>query len=213
MKRKIFLLSVVAICIAIAAVGTLAYFNAEDTAHNVITSGSVKIRLDEWADQGCTQPFEDQTGVMPGTAATKIVEVANTGKSPAWVRVSVAVSVTAADGETPLPSAPVELDFNKQDWTDGGDGFYYYNSPLAPGESTAPLFTQVSFHNTMGNEYQNSAAKIDVSAEAVQTAHNGETPLDAKGWPSAPAATTAATSAPETSGEPTGSLQPPVTNN
>ena len=34
MKRKIFLLSVVAICIAIAAVGTLAYFNAEDTAHN-----------------------------------------------------------------------------------------------------------------------------------------------------------------------------------
>lgn len=50
MKRKIFLLSVVAICIAIAAVGTLAYFNAEDTAHNVITSGSVKIRLDEWAD-------------------------------------------------------------------------------------------------------------------------------------------------------------------
>ena len=183
MKRKIFLLSVVAICLAIAAVGTLAYFNAEDTAHNVITSGSVKIRLDEWADQGRTQPFEDQTGVMPGTAATKIVEVANTGKSPAWVRVSVAVSVTAADGETPLPSAPVELDFNKQDWTDGGDGFYYYNSPLAPGESTAPLFTQVSFHNTMGNEYQNATATVDVFAQAVQTANNGDTVLNAQGWP------------------------------
>ena len=199
MKRKIFLLSVVAICLAIAAVGTLAYFNAEDTAHNVITSGSVRIRLDEWADADRTQPFEDRTGVMPGTAATKIVEVANTGKSPAWVRASVAVSVTGADGETTLPSAPVELDFNTRDWTDGGDGFYYYNAPLAPGETTAPLFTQVFFHDAMGNEYQNSSAKIDVNAEAVQTAHNGETAQEAQGWPSAPAATTAPVT---TTGEP-----------
>ena len=37
----------------------------------------------------------------------------------------------------------------------------------------------------MGNEYQNSTAAIDVKADAVQTANNGETALDAVGWPAA----------------------------
>ena len=37
MKRKLLIVSVVAICIAILAAGSLAYFTAEGKAHNVIT--------------------------------------------------------------------------------------------------------------------------------------------------------------------------------
>ena len=37
----------------------------------------------------------------------------------------------------------------------------------------------------MSNEYQYSTAAIDVKADAVQTANNGETALDAAGWPAA----------------------------
>ena len=35
----------------------------------------------------------------------------------------------------------------------------------------------------MGNEYQNATATVNVSAQAVQNANNGDTVMDAKGWP------------------------------
>lgn len=37
-KRKILLISIFTIILAIAAMGSSAFFSAEDTAHNVITS-------------------------------------------------------------------------------------------------------------------------------------------------------------------------------
>lgn len=37
----------------------------------------------------------------------------------------------------------------------------------------------------MGNEYQNATATVNVSAQAVQNANNGDTVMDAKGWPKA----------------------------
>ena len=54
MKRKLLILSVLAICVAIVAAGTLAYFTAEDTAHNVITSGGVDIELKACAEVSAT---------------------------------------------------------------------------------------------------------------------------------------------------------------
>ena len=83
MKRKLLLLSVLAICVATLAAGTLAYFSADGTARNVITTGNVSIAVEEWADADKTQPFEDLTGIMPGTTVTKIAEVRNTGEADA----------------------------------------------------------------------------------------------------------------------------------
>ena len=37
----------------------------------------------------------------------------------------------------------------------------------------------------MGNEYQNATATVDVLAQAVQTANNGESVMEAQGWPEA----------------------------
>lgn len=48
MKRKLLILSVLAICVAMLAGGTLAFFTSEDKAHNVITTGGVEITLQEW---------------------------------------------------------------------------------------------------------------------------------------------------------------------
>lgn len=187
-KRKIFLLAMIASCIAIAAVGTLAYFNAEDTAHNVITSGKVDIELHEWADLDRETPFENQTGVMPGSEVIKLVEVQNTGKSPAWVRVRVEITLLAAGGDLAdapeqLPADGVQLNFDEENWTQGEDGFWYCNAALPVGETTAPLFTTVTFDTSLDNTYQGSTATITVSAEAVQTANNGESALTALGWP------------------------------
>ena len=184
MKRKLLLLSVLAICVATLAAGTLAYFSADGTARNVITTGNVDIELKEWADEACTQPFKDKTGVMPGTKVTKIVEVENTGTGAAFVRLSVEKNVYGAD-EKPMKSDPVSLNFNNTDWTySESDGYYYYNRPLEPDKTTVPLFTAVTFDPLMGNEYQNATAHVKVIAYAVQSANNGDSLQAAKGWPS-----------------------------
>ena len=104
MKRKFLILSVLAILVAILAANTLAYFTADAKAHNVITSGGVDIVLNEWANEDRTEPFEDRTGVMPGTKVTKIVEISNTGTAPVWVRAQVQLDVYGADEESLPPS-------------------------------------------------------------------------------------------------------------
>lgn len=186
MKRKLLIVSVLAILVAVTAAGTLAYFTDTGTAHNVITTGNVKIELNEWADEACTQPFQDKTGVMPGTKVTKIVKVENTGTGAAFVRLRVEKNVYGANQE-PMDTKPVSLNFNNTDWIyseSEGEGYYYYNRALEPGKTTEPLFTTVTFDPLMGNEYQNAAAHVKVIAYAVQSANNGDSPQAAKGWPS-----------------------------
>lgn len=181
MKRKLLVLSALAICLATLAAGSLAYFTSEEQAHNVITSGSVEIDLREWADEERTVPFVDLDGVMPGRDATKIVEVANTGASEAWIRVRFSVYI---DDGKPYDSELVQLDLNTADWTyDSEDCWYYYNTAVASGETTEPLFTTVHFETRMGNGYQNRTFCVDVEAQAVQTANNGDSARTAAGWP------------------------------
>ena len=169
MKRKLLILSVLAICVAMLAGGTLAFFTSEDKAHNVITTGGVEITLQEWADEAKTTPFKDLTGVMPNTTVTKIAEIRNTGASDAWVRVKVEKNIRLQGDGTP-DTGLVELTLNTTDWTER-DGYYYSTKALKPGEVTAPIFTAVTFGTAMGNEYQNATVHIYVTAEAVQTAN------------------------------------------
>lgn len=203
-KQKICLLAMIICCIAMAAVGTLAYFNDHTTAHNVITSGKIDIELQEWADTEKTIPFADQSDVMPGSVVTKLVEVKNTGDASAWVRAKVSITVTApvftvvtstptngnddgADDATAmlLPDGCVSLDIGS-DWTyNESDGYYYYHAALPAGETTTPLFTTVTFDPAMGNIYQNANVVINVNADAVQSANNGTSAQTAAGWPTA----------------------------
>ena len=189
MKRKLLIVSIVAICIAILAAGSLAYFTAEGTAHNVITTGGVKIALQEWADKDKNIPYSTQEakGVMPGTTVTKIVDVKNTGASDAWVRVKVDKKIKLGQeieipGDNPQEELVV-LDINTLDWELDTDGFYRYKSVLKPGETTTPILSSVEFKPAMDNVYQNAQISVDISAQAVQTANNGPTVKDAQGWP------------------------------
>ena len=145
------------------------------------TTGGVEIAVQEWADVEKTKPFEDMTGVMPGMTVTKIAEIKNTGASDAWVRVKVEKNIKLQGEGTP-DTGLVELTLNTTDWTEK-DGYFYYTKALKPGEVTAPIFTAVTFKADMGNEYQNATATVDVSAQAVQTANNGDAVMDANGWP------------------------------
>lgn len=192
MKKKLALLATLAACTAMIASGTLAYYTAQDKAHNVITSGNIEIELVETTDKLDANnqpiPFENVDGVMPGTTVSKIVQVKNTGEADAYIRVKVETNVTLATGNNAIPGyEPISIKYatgtSKTEWTEK-NGYYYYNSPVAPGEITKPLFSEVYFKKSMGNEYQNSKAEVEVIAYGTQVANNGKSAVDAAGWPS-----------------------------
>lgn len=191
MKKKILVLAALAIAVAIAATGTLAYFTATGTARNVITSGGISIAIEEKTQTGDALvdfPREGLQGIMPGATASKIVRIKNTGPNEAWIRVQITSYITDSDKKEELPDMidgqiPVMTYEVLPGWT-LKDGWYYYNAPVAPGAKTDELLQEVTFAPQMGNEYQNCRANLVISAQAVQTANNGKTVLEAKGWPS-----------------------------
>ena len=185
MKEKILLIAGMCICFAISIAGTVAYFTAEEKAHNVITTGSIDIELQEWADTEKTIPFKDVDGIMPGMSVLKIVEVENTGKSDAYVRVKIDKGITLSHGTTGTADTElIKITFNSADWT-LDNGYYYYNKILKAGETSEPVMTAVTFDTTMGNLYQGSGATVEVKAFATQVANNGTSALEAdpKSWP------------------------------
>ena len=180
MKKKLAVLAIILICLSSVSMGTMAYFTAEETAHNIITTSGIDIELEEWTDEG--KPFEDVSGVVPGAQISKIVQVRNTGETSAYVRVKVDETFSfAVKGEEEVDWSLITIDYNVSDWT-LEDGYYYYDHVLKSGEATVPLFTKVSFAKEMGNAYQNGQLVIDVTAYATQVANNGESALTAKSW-------------------------------
>lgn len=197
MKRKIAALAVIVIALSLAAYGTVAYFTATGTAHNVLTMGNIGIKLNdktEVVENGETKLVEFTTEypngmpVMPATEASKIVSVENTGSAPAWVRVRIEKTVEPADAAvTGLDTKYVGLNYDTANWDEGGDGFWYCKEPLKPGATTPNLFDTVTFSKDMGNDYMNCKFNIIVSAQAVQADNNaigeGQSVLDVAGWP------------------------------
>lgn len=120
---------------------------------------------------------------MPGTSVTKIVEIKNIGEQSAFIRISLKKRIKLAKGaEGETDEGLIDLVLNDEDWT-YQDGYYYYNQPLDPGQTTTPLLQSVQFKPEMGNLYQGCTVNVYVVAQAVQTAHNGTSALEAKGWP------------------------------
>lgn len=186
MKRKIFVIAGLLICLSIGTLGTAAYFTSKDAAHNVITTGNIDIELKEMQipeEGGEPVPFENKTGVMPGMEISKIVTIVNTGDNQAYVRVKLKKTITLDNNtQTSVDLSLLTMDFDTVNWTEK-DGFYYYNKPLEPGAETEALFTTVSLSESMGNMYQKCEAAIHVEAQATQVKHNGSSALEAKGWP------------------------------
>ena len=187
MKKKI-LTVVLFLLLLCGVVGTTAYYTTQGTARNVITSGNIRVELQEWGDLAMTKAFENPEGIMPDDVVTKVVTAKNIGANPAWVRICVDKSfrlgqeTEEAQRIAAQEQALIMLDINTADWTEK-DGWYYYNTPLEPNAVSKPLFTAVSFGEEMSNVWQGGQVIVNVSMDAVQTANNGTTVLEAAGWP------------------------------
>lgn len=177
-RKKVTVLAAIVCCLMLLAGGTLAYFTAEETAFNVITTGKLEMTLHDIYDEA------DGTNVVPDTQVDKTVYVENEGDVAFWVRVKLDKVIEAAEGvDAELKfDEYISLDIDEENWT-FADGYYYYNAAVEPGAETTKLFTTVSFAPEMGNEYMDADMEINVKAEAVQSRNNGETALEATGWP------------------------------
>ncbi len=193
MKKKLLILAMLVICATSIASGTLAYFTAEETAHNVITSSGVNIKIEEWqeTDEGLIPyPKEKPIQVMPNTKVSKIVTVKNED-ADSFIRVGYEIILKDNEGNVmdislETLASIVSVNLNEVEWLrkEGDDNWWYYNKNVSGGEVTAPLFTEVVFDGpNMTNEYQNCIVEVIVNAQAVQTANNGDSVMEAEGWP------------------------------
>lgn len=188
MKKRIFAVAVLIICLSILASTTLAYFTDTAVARNVITSGGVDIAIEEWQEtpEGLIPYPSQDIRVMPATQVSKIVTIRNLD-AQSFIRVKLELTLLDGDDQ-PMDIDAEEMEkiihliMNNQDWTEK-DGWWYYSAAVNTNEATLPLMTAVEFDGpNMTNEYQNCTVLIDVTAQAVQTANNGTSAIDALGW-------------------------------
>ena len=177
MKKKLTTIAIILLCLSVAVGGTWAYFTAEETAHNVITTGNIDIAL---GDGVVTTTI---TNVVPGQQATRNITVKNPGVNAAYVRVKLDKSIVLAQGKTgTVDTSLLELGHSGSKWT-YQDGYYYYQDALQASAETQPLVVTVTFSKNMGNLYQSSTAQIDIISQATQVVNNGSTVFEAQGWP------------------------------
>lgn len=184
MKIKKALLLLIAILLVFAVVSaTLANDTVEGRTRNVITTGEVKISINEATEvngvihEGLSSI--DFTDVLPGQTTSKIVTIKNEAEK-CWLRVKVEIAVepTPEDGSKPSELIVPNIDSNL--WSYSG-GYYYFRKPLETNDIAA-MFDKVLFAPSIGNAYAGSQAKMIITAEAIQYKNNVvENPVDA--WP------------------------------
>ena len=163
MKKKIVSLALAVCLIAIAAVGTLAYFTDKDAETNTFTVGGVKIDLieQERNGQGGLQDFTQDKVLMPivGSAqgekdalgqpvaanyVDKIVTIKNTGKSAAYVRAYFAIPSDLDDGYETFNAGANILHFN----FGNKDGVSTYNNQWLWGSEDKPGYGGWNYFET-----------------------------------------------------------------
>ena len=185
-KKKVAVVALILICLALIAGTTFAYFTYETTAHNVITTGKVDFSLKSTVGGGGS--YSDAIAVMPGTTVSKTALVKNSDiAQSAYVRAKVdtvirdIVNVVVNVDETEL-AQNIIITCGGTMWT-YKDGWWYYNEPLKPGEESTSLLKEVTFAADMDNKFQNCTATVTVTFQAVQAKNNGSSVFDATGWP------------------------------
>lgn len=184
MKKKLTVISVLVIILALLASGSLAWFTDQDQATNVFTIGSVEIVQNEnFTQDSLLMPIVPDTAnpTDPSKAAnfvTKEVTVTNTGKNAAYVQTFVAVPAVldnnnilevydaeaAANGWTKTATAVATGVSGNKIVPGSGDNNLYniykytYNTALAANTTTAMVIEGV---------YINKEVDMDVVSDTV----------------------------------------------
>jgi hypothetical protein len=169
------------------AVFTLAFLSRSVTADNVITFGSVKLKLHETYINEKGEEIVFDTGQLINVTSKaeqmRIVRVENVGEHPLFVRVSFAIDSVDADGKKFETADLMKVETHAQDWV-YKDGYWYYLSVLYPNEKTKALMTEVIFDiDEITRFYPGSNYELTIDAQGVQSENNEADVLQVVGWP------------------------------
>ena len=183
MKKRLFLSSL--LLIGILGLGSIAYTVIEDRASSVITASNVKIQANIVDEQG--NEASNSLQVAPATRVTRMMSVTNIGDQPAWVRLQVRLvdikdTYIVQEKGLLLDNENIELTNQDTKWI-YQDGYFYYTEILQPTQTSDALFSSIEFLSSMDNSYANSSIYIELEAQGVQSKHQGNSVLEAKGWP------------------------------
>ena len=109
--------------------------------------------------------------IYPGYSTERTAIVTNTGSEECYVRIRA--DKYWADKNSLVKDDPAKYDANlievgyddTEKWQDGGDGWWYYVDPVAPGAQTTSLFKDVTFSTDIGEEFNNGIATEDLKGE------------------------------------------------
>ncbi len=165
-KRKRIIALLVGVVLLAGTAGTLAWLSATGVLVNQFGIGSVTPSVQE---------------KLNGNVKSD-VKAKNTGTAPAYIRAAVDIYWQDATSGARLweePQADTDYEIAWSDelrdalgknlasiWIKASDGFYYWTSPVAPGEETSVLITSVK--ELKATEGRNLV--VDVSTQAVQSA-------------------------------------------
>ena len=118
----------------------------------------------EYAKVSCevTEEFKNNT--------KEHVQVKNTGTIDAYIRATYVVNWVDAQGNI-AASNPAGYSYNVTEnpdskWTKGSDGYFYYTSPVVPGDSTQGSLLTCTVTYPKNPEYTLS---VEILAEAIQS--------------------------------------------
>lgn len=180
-KKKIF---VITIALIVGIIGTSTTF-----AIVTATAGTV---TNTFRAAGVTTEIQEELDgdVKSGSTIKKNPSVQNTGISDAFIRARITVSPQQTD-VTLLSGAWKDSVFTEKGaaadriatettlydpdgdgigWYQGADGWYYYNSPIAPGQNTGTLFDAVK----IGEVTKNFDITVYQEAVFAENYHAGE---------------------------------------
>ncbi len=194
-KRTVALLVILAALMGLAVSQAVLSMAGRIRTDNVITYGSLKMRLHETDENG------DEVAMSGGEAlrlraksgaqaVTRVSTAENICDETLYLRMRLSIGGTSADGKTfMLSDEEVTYTVNAGGWQVGGDGWYYYYMALTPGQTTASLLAEdrLLFHtDVIAGNHPYRPLSLSVEVQAVQSAHNPEGRTDvfaAQGWP------------------------------
>lgn len=165
-----------------------AWLFGSSTADNTFITPEMDIFVDESNDGTNYGAWTPQT-IAWGDTVDKYARFTNTGEGAVVIRAAYAQnwSVTSgtditylnnlyANGFSNDPVAQINWIangfMNPTLWYDGGDGWYYYRLPLAPGDSTPAVMESVTFVSPTPEGYADADYSLAFTVEACQYSAN-----------------------------------------
>lgn len=170
-----------AVVIAVVGAGTMMWFAGSDNVKNAMALGRQSVIV--------TESFKPIDNMYPGDTVTKDVTFTNEGDMKSLFRVKYSEYWTASNGNTLSntfwdASSSSVLDVmiknwnssggfsNTTLWTDGGDGYYYYNKVLDSGETTDPVLDSLKLNERLLTsgvmiDYTKAQYNLDFSVDSI----------------------------------------------